>query len=186
MSMVYSMSMSMLHVHASCPCWMSMFMPHIIGVCVCECVFVCMFVCINAGNAGLSGIRSVRYRNKKLTNDAGTVPVPDQAKAVQHFFCPVPDWNYWCRNADAGISFLDTLQKKPCRNFPDSDVDNGCSRPIYHGVENFLPLDRLVCYIRCLRRNLKNSDMAFFAVYRCPAMVFILDSGTVANSTVGK
>jgi hypothetical protein len=24
------------------------------------------------------------------------------------FFGPVPDWNYWCRNADAGVSFLDT------------------------------------------------------------------------------
>jgi hypothetical protein len=41
-------------------------------------------------NAGLSGIRSVWYRNEK-TNDAGNGPVPDQAKAVQHFFGPVPD-----------------------------------------------------------------------------------------------
>jgi hypothetical protein len=41
-------------------------------------------------NAGLSGIRSVRYRNEK-TNYAGNGPVPDQAKAVQHFFGPVPD-----------------------------------------------------------------------------------------------
>jgi hypothetical protein len=57
-----------------------------------------------------------------------------------------------------------TLQKKPCRNFSDSDVDNGCNRPIYQGVGNFLLLSRLVCYIRCLRRILKNSDMAFFAV----------------------
>ncbi len=41
-------------------------------------------------NAGLSGIQSVRYRNKK-TNDAGTGPVPDQTKVVRHFFGPVPD-----------------------------------------------------------------------------------------------
>ncbi len=34
-------------------------------------------------------------------------PVPNKAKAVWHFFGPVPDWNYWCRNADASISFLD-------------------------------------------------------------------------------
>ncbi len=27
--------------------------------------------------------------------------------------------------------------KKPCQNFSDSDVDNGCNRPIYHGVGNF-------------------------------------------------
>jgi hypothetical protein len=46
-----------------------------------RCVCVCKCVCINAG---LSGIRSVRYRNKK-TNDAGTGSVPDQAKAVRHF-----------------------------------------------------------------------------------------------------
>ncbi len=42
-----------------------------------------MFMCINAG---LSGIRSVRNWNEK-TNRAGTGPVPDQAKAVRHFFC---------------------------------------------------------------------------------------------------
>ncbi len=27
--------------------------------------------------------------------------------------------------------------KKPCRDFSDSDVDNGCNRLIYHRVENF-------------------------------------------------
>ncbi len=49
---------------------------------VCVCVRVHEhFVCINAG---LSGIRSVRYRNEK-TNDAGNGPVPDQVKAVRHF-----------------------------------------------------------------------------------------------------
>jgi hypothetical protein len=41
-------------------------------------------------NAGLFGIRTVRYRNKK-TNDARTGLVPEQVKAVQHFFGPVPD-----------------------------------------------------------------------------------------------
>ncbi len=41
-------------------------------------------------NAGLSGIRSVRYQTEK-TNDAGNSPVPDQAKAVWYFFGPVPD-----------------------------------------------------------------------------------------------
>jgi hypothetical protein len=54
--------------------------------------------------------------------------------------------------------------KKACRNFSDSDVDNGCNRPIYKGVGHFLPHSRLVCYIRCIRRTLKNSDMALFAV----------------------
>ncbi len=37
-------------------------------------------------NARLSSIWSVWYRNKKKTNDAGTGLVPDQAKAVWHFF----------------------------------------------------------------------------------------------------
>ncbi len=41
-------------------------------------------------NAGLSGIRSVRYRNEK-TSDAGNGPEPDQAKAVRQFFGLVPD-----------------------------------------------------------------------------------------------
>ncbi len=41
-------------------------------------------------NAGLSGIRSIRYRNEK-TNNAVNGPVPDQVKAVRHFFGPVLD-----------------------------------------------------------------------------------------------
>ncbi len=41
-------------------------------------------------NAGLIGVQSVRYRNEK-TNDARKDPVPDQAKAVRHFFGLVPD-----------------------------------------------------------------------------------------------
>jgi hypothetical protein len=74
-----------------------MIMPHIIGVrvrvCVCVRVHVCGGVRVRVykcRNAGLSGIRSVWYRNEKI-NDAGTGPVPDQAKAVRHFFSPVPD-----------------------------------------------------------------------------------------------
>jgi hypothetical protein len=43
----------------------------------------------------------------KKTNDAGIKPVSDQADAVQHFFGPVPDRNYGCQIAAAGISFLD-------------------------------------------------------------------------------
>jgi hypothetical protein len=41
-------------------------------------------------NAGLSGIRSVRYRNEK-TNDAGNGPVLDQAQAIRHLFGSVRD-----------------------------------------------------------------------------------------------
>jgi hypothetical protein len=39
-------------------------------------------------NVELSGIRSIWYRTEK-NNDAGTGPVPDQAKTVWHFFGPV-------------------------------------------------------------------------------------------------
>jgi hypothetical protein len=87
-----------------------MFTPHIIGcVGVCECVFVCLFVCvfvclfmclfvcvfvcINAGMPNCPASDQSGTGPKK-TNDAGTGPVPDQAKAVRHFFGPVPDWNY--------------------------------------------------------------------------------------------
>jgi hypothetical protein len=52
---------------------------------VCVCVRVRVYKCWNAGQSG-TGI--------KKTNDAGTGPVPDQAKAVQHFLGPVPDCNY--------------------------------------------------------------------------------------------
>jgi hypothetical protein len=86
----------MLHVHVNvqaaflCPC-----------LCPCVRVIVRVRVRVRVGvhvhvrmhkcrNAGLSGIRSVRYQNDK-TNDAGTDPVPDQADAVRHFFGPVPD-----------------------------------------------------------------------------------------------
>jgi hypothetical protein len=104
-----SISMSMVHVHVHAA--------HQRCVCVCDCMFVGVFMCVRVfvcvhvhvykcQNAELSGIWSVRYRTEK-TNVAGTGPVPDQVKAVRHFFGPVPGWNYWCQNADAGISFLD-------------------------------------------------------------------------------
>jgi hypothetical protein len=62
-------------------------------VCVRVRVHVCVHVCVHVRvrvrvykclNAELSGIRSVRYWTEK-TNDAGTGPVPDQAKAVRHY-----------------------------------------------------------------------------------------------------
>jgi hypothetical protein len=57
------------------------------------CVFMSVFVCINAGMPNYSASDQSGTGLKK-TNDAGTGPVPDQAKAVRHFFGPVPDWNY--------------------------------------------------------------------------------------------
>jgi hypothetical protein len=83
------MSVLQVHVHAA----------HYRCVCVYECVFVgmfvcvCMFVCINTGmpNCPVSDQSSTRL---KKTNDAGTGPVSDQAKAVRHCFGPVLDWNY--------------------------------------------------------------------------------------------
>jgi uncharacterized protein (DUF779 family) len=41
------------------------------------------------------------------TNDTGTSPVLDQADAVRHFFGPVLEQNFGCRNADASICFPD-------------------------------------------------------------------------------
>ncbi len=106
-----------LHVHGACPCpcFMSMLNVYVsVHVhaahhrCVCVCVFVCMFmfVCINARMPDCPASDQSGTGIKK-TNDAGTGPVPDQTKAVRHFFGPVLDWNCWCRNADAGVSFLD-------------------------------------------------------------------------------
>jgi hypothetical protein len=51
-------------------------------------------------NAGLSGIRSVRYRNKK-TNDAGTGPVPKIIDAGMPMpalvsWMPMPSYGYYC------------------------------------------------------------------------------------------
>jgi hypothetical protein len=74
--------------------------------CVCECVsvhasaftHVCMCVHLRlrvhvykCRNTRLSGIRSVRYRNEKISNNAGTYPVLDKADAFRHFFGPVLD-----------------------------------------------------------------------------------------------
>jgi hypothetical protein len=49
---------------------------------------------------------------KKLTiNDAGNMPGTVRCQSwpmkFRIFFGPVPEWNYECRNADAGISLLD-------------------------------------------------------------------------------
>jgi hypothetical protein len=51
-------------------------------------------------NAGLSGIRAVRYQNEK-TNDAGTGPVLDQAKAFRHFL-----FRYWTEIINTGMPML--------------------------------------------------------------------------------
>ncbi len=61
----------------------------VVGVFVC----VCVFMCINAGMPNCPASDQSGTGLKK-TSAAGTGPVPDQAKAVWHFFGPVPDWNY--------------------------------------------------------------------------------------------
>jgi hypothetical protein len=107
-----------LHVHGACPysCFMSMLEVHVHVahyrcMCVYECTFVCVFVCINAGMPNCPASDQSGTGLKK-TNDAGTGPVPDQAKAVWHFFWSgtrlellMPECR--CRSADAGFSFLD-------------------------------------------------------------------------------
>ncbi len=102
-----------LHVHGACPCscLMSILQVHVHAAhhrCVCVCVFVYVFVCVSVFvciNAGMPNCPASDQSGTglKKTNNAGTGPVPDQAKAVRHFFGPVPDWNYWCRNADAQL-----------------------------------------------------------------------------------
>jgi hypothetical protein len=79
------MSMLQVHVHAA----------HHICVSLFVCLFVCMcvFMCINAGMPNCPASDQSGTGLKK-TNDAGTGPVPDQAKAVRLFFGSVPDWNY--------------------------------------------------------------------------------------------
>jgi hypothetical protein len=42
----------------------------------------------------------------KKSNDAGSSPVPVLMHSVRHFLGPVLDWDDGCRNADAGVSFL--------------------------------------------------------------------------------
>ncbi len=54
---------------------------------------VCVFMCINAGMPNCPA-SDQSGTGLKITNDAGSGPVSDQAKAVQHVFGPVPDWNY--------------------------------------------------------------------------------------------
>ncbi len=44
---------------------------------------------------------------QQKTNDARSVPVLDLTDAIRHFIGPVHDRDYGCRNADAGLSFLD-------------------------------------------------------------------------------
>ncbi len=70
--------------------FLSMFSPvHIRSVCVYECVFVCVFVCINARMPDCP--TSDQSSTEMKINDAGNGPVLDQAKAMRHFFGPVPD-----------------------------------------------------------------------------------------------
>ncbi len=127
----WCMSMSMLHVHAahpcSCPCSLLFIICLFACVSACLCawscacwcaclsacscfmhVFMCVFVCmcINAGMPDCPASDQSGTALKK-TNDAGNSPVRDQAKAVRHFFGPVPNWNYWCQNANDGVSFHD-------------------------------------------------------------------------------
>ncbi len=108
-----SMVLVHLHVHSACPCpcFMSMLNVHVPVhvhaahhrcVCVCECMFV--FVCINAGMPDCPASDQFGTAMKKLTMPG---QVRYRTKPDRHFLGPVPDRNYWCRNADAGISFLD-------------------------------------------------------------------------------
>jgi hypothetical protein len=66
--------------------------------------------------------------------------------------------------------------KKPCRNFSDSDVENGCNRPIYHGVENVLPPGRLVCYIRCLYVGIVQIPTWLFCLCNVSELSFCFDN----------
>jgi hypothetical protein len=70
------MSMMHVHVHASCPCYTSMFLSmfspvHHRYVCVCESVFVwvfvCVFMCINAGMPDCPASDQFSTGLKKLT-----------------------------------------------------------------------------------------------------------------------
>jgi hypothetical protein len=96
----------------ACSCRVCVCVRKCVRVCVHVCVFVyvfmCVFVCVFI-NAGMPDVLTSDQSGTgmKKTNDAGTDLVPDQAGAVQHFFGPVPEQNNGCRNADAGVSFLD-------------------------------------------------------------------------------
>jgi hypothetical protein len=54
--------------------------------------------CAASGHSGTGLIK---------TNDAVTYTVPEESDAVRHFLAAVPDWDDGCRNADAGVTFLD-------------------------------------------------------------------------------
>ncbi len=75
------------------------------GVCACE--FACVYPDRPASDQ--SGTRM------KKNNDAWTNPVLDQSSigpsrcSPAFFLGPVPDGNYGCQDADAGISFLDAM-----------------------------------------------------------------------------
>jgi hypothetical protein len=64
-------------------------------------------------NAGLSGIRSVRYQTEK-TNDAGNSPVPDLAKAVRHFLV-----RYRTEIIDAGMPMLALVSSMPMPSYAE-------------------------------------------------------------------
>jgi hypothetical protein len=53
------------------------------------------------------------------TNDAGNSPVPDQAKAVRHFFGPVPD-----EIIDAGMPMPALVSSMPMPSYTLYDI--GC------------------------------------------------------------
>ncbi len=77
----------------------------------CECVCECVFVCINAGIPDSPASDQSGTRIKK-TNDAGTGPVPDQAKAVQHILV-----RYWTKIIDAGMPMLALVFWMPMRSY---------------------------------------------------------------------
>ncbi len=72
------------------------------------CVRVRVYKC---RNAGLPGIRSVQYWNER-TNDAGTGAVPDQAKAVWHFFV-----RYRTESIDAGMPMPELVSWMPMPSY---------------------------------------------------------------------
>ncbi len=93
----WCMCMSMVHVHVhgacACPCFMSMLNIYVsvhVHAAHHRCVCVFEFVCINAGMPDCPACDQSSTGLKK-TNDARTGSVPDQTKAVQLFFGPVPD-----------------------------------------------------------------------------------------------
>ncbi len=80
------------------------------------CVFmcVCVFVCINAGMSNCPASDQSGTGLKK-TNDAGTGPVPDQAKAVRHFFV-----RYRTGIIDAGVPMPALVSSMPMPSYGDA------------------------------------------------------------------